>query len=168
VIATVTVGDWPYDVAVNPVTNQIYIANGGGTTVTVIDGATHATADIPAGLQPVFLAVNTVTNKIYVAGGQANGDLTVIDGATGSSTHIAIPFGPWGFALLSTVAVNEVTNKVYVVDVMSKNLLVVDGVTNGVTLRALEFDPCSAAINTATNRVYVSHCSDSRISIISE
>lgn len=34
--------------------------------------------------------------------------------------------------------------------------------------RALEFDPCSAALNTATNRVYVSHCTHSRISIVSE
>jgi DNA-binding beta-propeller fold protein YncE len=55
-----------------------------------------------------------------------------------------------------------------VVDTMSKNLLVVDGVTNEVTLRPLELGPCSAAIDTAGNRVYVSHCSDSRISILSE
>jgi len=31
----------------------------------------------------------------------------VIDGATGDTTHVAIPYGPWGFALLNSVAINE-------------------------------------------------------------
>jgi len=61
-----------------------------------------------------------------------------------------------------------VTNKVYVVDSSSKNMLVIDGITNELTVRALEFAPCSLAVDTASNRVYVSHCSDSRISIVSE
>jgi DNA-binding beta-propeller fold protein YncE len=84
------------------------------------------------------------------------------------TTHVAIPFGPWGFAALASVAVNEVTGKVYVVDSMSKNLLVLDGVTNELTFRPLEFDPCYAVVDPASNKVYVSHCSDSRISIVSE
>ena len=42
------------------------------------------------GLQPVSFAINLTTNKIYVAGGQSNGDVTVIDGATGGTAHVAI------------------------------------------------------------------------------
>ena len=48
-----------------------------------------------------------MTNKIYVANyGSAN--VTVIDGATNSTTTVAAGTGP------SAVAVNPVTNKIYV------------------------------------------------------
>jgi YVTN family beta-propeller protein len=166
VVATIPVGVDPYSVAVNPVTNRIYVANQSTHSVTVIDGVTHGTVDIPAGVQPSLLAVNTITDKVYVAGGQANGDVTVIDGATNVTTHIAIPFGPWGFATLNAISVNEVTNRIYVVDSMSENLIVVDGVTNEVSLRPVGRYPYGATINTATNKVYVS--SDGVVTIISE
>src|SRR5271157_1009853 len=85
VIATVPVGMGPREVAVNSVTNKIYVANfgnGSGNTVTVIDGATNSAGpDIVVGL-PAALAVNSVTNKIYVTNSDINGKVTVIDGAT--------------------------------------------------------------------------------------
>jgi YVTN family beta-propeller protein len=169
-VATVPVGAGPYNVAVNPITNQIYVANNGdgGTTVTVIDGATNGTVDVAVGRQPAYLAVNRVTNKVYVGGGQLNGDIAVIDGATLATTHIFIPFGPWGFAQVVAFAVNEVTNMVYLVDTMQTNLLVIDGNTNEVTLRPLQFYPSSVTVDPASNRVYVSHISNGCISVISE
>lgn len=42
VTATVTVGLLPWAIAVNPITNTIYVANYDGDTVSVIDGATRA------------------------------------------------------------------------------------------------------------------------------
>ena len=39
--------------AVNPVTNKIYVANYDSDNVTVIDGATNATTTVAAGAQPV-------------------------------------------------------------------------------------------------------------------
>jgi YVTN family beta-propeller protein len=65
--ATVPAGTAPYSVAVNPVTNKIYVANYSSQNVTVIDGATNATTTVMAGSYPDALAVNPVTNKIYVA-----------------------------------------------------------------------------------------------------
>ncbi len=65
VTATVPVGGRPAAVAVNPVTNKIYVANFAGNNVTMIDGATNPTTTVPAGLRPVAVAVNSVTNKIY-------------------------------------------------------------------------------------------------------
>ena len=49
VTTTVSVGTIPQAVAVNPVTNKIYVANGGSNSVTVIDGATGSTTTINAG-----------------------------------------------------------------------------------------------------------------------
>src|ERR1019366_5259012 len=84
-IATVSTGTQPNAVAVNPVTNKIYVANKGiglsgiGCSLTVIDGATNTPTTIASGILPLALAVNPVTNKIYVAN---NGDttVTIIDG----------------------------------------------------------------------------------------
>ena len=45
---TVAAGS-PRAVAVNPVTNKIYVANQNSNNVTVIDGATNATATVAAG-----------------------------------------------------------------------------------------------------------------------
>ncbi len=52
--------------AVNSVTNKIYVANEFGNTVTVIDGATNNTTTVSVGQDPYAVAVNPVTNKIYV------------------------------------------------------------------------------------------------------
>ncbi len=64
---TVSAGTGPVSVAVNPVTNKIYVANSGSNNVTVIDGATNSTTTVSAGTGPRAVAVNPVTNKIYVA-----------------------------------------------------------------------------------------------------
>ncbi len=73
---TVNVGYYPSTVAVNPVTNRIYVANecgsdtncAGDGTVTVIDGASNSVlATVTVGSDPYGIAVNTATNLIYVA-----------------------------------------------------------------------------------------------------
>src|SRR5436309_521584 len=67
VTTTVAAGTSPVSVAVNPVTNKIYVANLTSGNVTVIDGATNTTTTVAAGMGPSFVAVNPVTNKVYVA-----------------------------------------------------------------------------------------------------
>jgi DNA-binding beta-propeller fold protein YncE len=75
VTTTVPVGDTPYGLDVDPLTNRIYVSSTALDTVTVVDGKTNtATAtvtNIPAG----FIAVNLVTSKVYVSGGSS---LTVL------------------------------------------------------------------------------------------
>ena len=68
----VPAGGSPIEVAVNSVTNQIYVANYTGNTVTVIDGATNNTSTVNVDLNPAWLAVNQVTNQIYVANSGSN------------------------------------------------------------------------------------------------
>ncbi len=74
VVATLPVGATPDAVAVNSVTDKIYVTNQCGNdptcksagTVTVIDGATNNTTTVSVGYAPRSVAVNSVTNKIYV------------------------------------------------------------------------------------------------------
>ncbi len=75
--------------AVNPVTNKIYVAKPGSNTVTVIDGATNGTTTVNVGAGPRAVAVNPVTNKIYVANWSQQCNVTVIDGATNATVTVS-------------------------------------------------------------------------------
>src|SRR5258707_6231453 len=128
-VATIGAGTNPFAAAVNPVTNKIYVANRGSSTVTVIDGATNTTITnitVAVGATPVAVAVNPVTNQIYVTNNNSN-DVTVIDGATNTTTTVAAGTQPNG------VAVDPLTDKIYVADKGSNNVTAVDAATNTTT-----------------------------------
>ena len=73
--------------AVNPVTNKIYVANQ-RQQMTVIDGATNDHHPGVVGSNPRAVAVNPVTNKIYVA--NVRDTVTVIDGATNTTITVKV------------------------------------------------------------------------------
>jgi DNA-binding beta-propeller fold protein YncE len=157
VVATIPVGTVPRAVAVNPVTNKIFVVScnvhleplSGVSSITVIDGATNSATSLPGGC-PAAVAVNTVTNKIYFPGG-------VIDGATNSVTPL-----PGGGQLtdVGAVAVNPVTNKIYVGG-QNGNVTVIDGATNSATTvtdpNANGLNSASIAVNSVTNKIYVAN-----------
>ena len=160
ITATIPVGSASKAVAINKVTNRIYVADFlGATGVTVIDGTTHSTTTVPAGFRPLAMAVNEVTNKIYVVneGGIvfAKGSITVIDGVTNASTTVVDPHavGP------RSLAVNPSTNKIYVANLFSGNVTVIDGATNSTTTvtdpHVSGLGAVALAVNSVTNRIYV-------------
>jgi YVTN family beta-propeller protein len=117
---TVTTGPDPDAVVVNTVTNQIFVANTGSTTVTVVDGLTNAPMTVSVGTTPGVMAVNEVTNQVFVANPGAN-TVTVIDAANNyKTTTVTVGTDPVG------PAVNAETNKVYVVNKTSNNVTVID------------------------------------------
>src|SRR5215469_8171363 len=150
VSATLNVGVQPQAVAVNPVTNQIYVAVSQGASV--IDGSTGAVSTVTAGTNPVAVAVNAASNRIYVANHISN-NVTVIDGS--SNTVIAtVTVGTGPVAL----AVNSVTNQIYVANRAGSSFTVIDGATNTpttVSLGAPGIDPAAVAVNPVTNKIYV-------------
>jgi YVTN family beta-propeller protein len=143
----------PQLVAVNPTTNQIYVANNISNNVTVIDGATNNTTTVPVGTGPNAVAVNPTTNQIYVANG--GGTVTVIDGATNSTTTVN---GGGG-----RIAVNPNTNQIYSVGGITilpngtniSNVTVIDGATNATTTVPVGTDADALALNLNTNKIYV-------------
>lgn len=159
VTATVPSGSNPIGVAVNLVTNKIYVANYLSDNVTVIDGATNTTTTVAAGTGPVAAAVNPVTNKIYVAN-QDSDNVTVIDAATNATA--TVPVGTYPRA----VAVNPTTNKIYVANYQSANVTVIDGATNTTTTVATGTNPSSVAVNPATNKIYVPNATSFNVTVI--
>jgi DNA-binding beta-propeller fold protein YncE len=174
VVATLPAGTSPYALAVNSVTNKIYLANYCGSdptcassgTVTVIDGATNNTATVNVGVSPSAIAVNSTTNKIYVANYcgsdltcSSSGTVTVIDGATNNTATVNVGVSP------SAMAINPVTNKIYVANDCGSDLTcsslgtvtVINGLTLGTVTVNVGAFPGSVAVNSTTNRIYVAN-----------
>jgi YVTN family beta-propeller protein len=180
--STTTVTDpnaaFPVAVAVNSATNKIYVANVNSGNVTVIDGATNSTTSVPvtstSTLGPVAVAVNTVTNQIYVANNgiirlsNNVGNVTVIDGATNSTTTVSDPNAITPVAL----AVNTRTDKIYVANegnypgANHGNVTVIDGATNSITTvtdpNALA--PLDVAVDSGSNQIWVTNGNSSTLS----
>jgi DNA-binding beta-propeller fold protein YncE len=174
---TVTVGSNPYGVAVNPITNKIYVANICGNdvtcssssgTVTVIDGVSLTTTTVSVGANPYVPVVNSVTNKIYVpnacgndptcASPYSSGTVTVIDGATNNPTSVTVGILP------DALDVNTVTNQIYVANecgddpncASTATMTVIDGASLATTDVAIGgYYPYAIAVNSVTNKIYV-------------
>jgi YVTN family beta-propeller protein len=161
-IATVPVGNSPFGIGVNPMTNKTYVANYYDNTVTVIDGATNSTSTVNVGNSPYAVAVNLVTNKIYVANNCGDdpmcgsiGTVTVIDGTTNNTTSVNVGYGP------VAVAVNSTSNKICVVNYFGNTVTIIDGVTNGTSTVPVGNFPTDVQINSTTNKIYiVNNCGD--------
>jgi YVTN family beta-propeller protein len=158
VVATVPVGTEPQAIAIDSVTNKIYVANL-GNTVTVINGASDSTTTVTVGASPVAIAVNPATNKIYVANGFSD-NVTVINGANNSTTNINVGIGP------EAIAVNSVTNKIYVMNEDGNNVTVINGATNATTTVSVGTQPIAIAVNPATNMIYVVNGSSNNVTVI--
>jgi YVTN family beta-propeller protein len=141
------------------VTNQIYVANGGSNTVTMIDGATNTTATVTVGSLPYDLAVNPVSDQIYVPGFDSN-NVTVINGATNITTTVNIGTNPVG------AVINPVTDKIYVPNYNSSNVTVIDGAANAPTTMSAQPNPVAVAVNPVTDQIYVANETSGIVTVI--
>ena len=169
-----TAGVNPYGVAVNIVTNKVYVANLGGT-ITVIDVATNGVKELTTGVSGAHcsaVAIDPVMNLIYVTDGGAavSGSpgapyVTVIDGSNDSViANVQVGTSPRG------IAVNTVTHLIYVTNYSSNNVSVIDGsnkasIAVAATLTA-GVNPYAVAVNSVTNFVYVGNQGNNTITII--
>jgi len=171
VLATITVGQNPNAIGVNPDTNRIYVSDRANATVFVIDGGnsrvididpgTPGTQGITVGLGPFGIGVNASTNRVYVANEDGN-TVSVIDIETGSPTEntvIATIDVPVAFPRY--VAVNPNTNCMYV-SAEGGGVAVIDGLTNTVVDQLSIFATFGwgVGINPNTNKIYASHYDD--------
>jgi YVTN family beta-propeller protein len=160
VVATVAAGSTPRDIAVNPVTNRIYVANEFSDNVTVIDGATNATATVAVGPRPQYIVANPSTNRIYVSNG-GNASQSIIDGAT-----LAVKPLPTGGN--GPFVVNPATNRIYMLRLgPTDEVTVIDGITDNFhSLATDSWTPVSHAVNPVTNRLFVAHYTTGDVKIV--
>jgi YVTN family beta-propeller protein len=161
----ITAAPSPFQMAVNPFTNRVYLTSLGGNFVTVLDGTTNAVVGQPitVGLIAYALAFNPTTFRLYVSN-YGSGTVSVIDAATNTVVGQPITVG----LLPRGIAANPVTNRIYVANSASKTVSVIDGATNAVIGQPVPMPeaPYEVAVNPATNRVYVTHADASKLTVI--
>ncbi len=162
VIDAISVEDQPLDVAVNPVTNRIYIAN--NNDISVIDGEADSvitTISVAAG--PGMIGVNTVTNRFYVPRKNSE-DVVVFDGATNTGID-TIEVGNYPMA----VGVNPQTNRIYVTNFNDDSVSVIDaGAGSVVSTIGVGDGPRYISVNPKTNKIYVSHYYDGTVWVLED
>ena len=80
--AGINVGSHPRGIAINPITNILYVANSLSNTISVIDANTdHLVKNIKVGTTPQSVAINPMDNRIYVVN-RGSDTVSVIDGTT--------------------------------------------------------------------------------------
>jgi YVTN family beta-propeller protein len=107
---------------------QVYVANNGGNTVSVIDTSTYTVvgSPIPVGTTPVGIAITPNGAYAYVVNQNSN-TVSVISTATNAVTDtVPVGTGPFG------VAITPDGTKVYVVNNGDNTVSVIDTSTNTV------------------------------------
>ena len=149
-------GVTPNGVALNTITDTLYLSYGSPTNLVVgldpgsLSGKGPSNGFVSVGANAHQIGVNENTNTYYVSN-QADNTVSVIDGATNTVTAtIPVGTGPIG------VAVNPSTNTVYVANSPAGTLSVINGATNTVTATIpTGVDSPGVTVDSTTNTIYV-------------
>jgi YVTN family beta-propeller protein len=142
-VTTIPVSGTPYQIAVNPTLNRIYVSlsTSTGPAVGVIDGKTNKVVDtIPVTSSSNILAVDQYTGRIYVPGCTYGQEDTcyvqVIDGKTDAITATITFSTVQGFeAGIQGIAVDPIRNRIYLTDDNDFQIITINGKTNTVATR---------------------------------
>jgi YVTN family beta-propeller protein len=146
VLTTINVGQLPNAIAINPVDNDVYIADVGSGD--------------PANPFPACITTSPPNPANCLVFGTTPGNVVVVDGTTNALVGSPIQVGsePGGFAI------NQVTNKVYVYNFFSDSVTAINGSTNTlITTIPVGHEPDGIDVNPKTNRVFVAnsnYCAD--------
>ncbi len=151
----IDVPDTPKWVAVNPVTNLVYVINDAATNqVSVINGTNHTCTNLAIGgglTGGKLIAVNPVTNKVYAV--FSNGVAQIDAGAGNAVATFPTTGTP------AAIGINTFTNKVYV-PMTNGTMLVINGADGTSTTIPIPAGATSIAVNPLTNTVYVTDSSN--------
>ncbi len=166
VIHTCSVGQLPLVLLLDTVTNKAYVANygdghGNNTSLSIIDGTSPSFGVQTLSFNGVSsMDVDQVSNKISLI--TANNTVTIVDGATLTSTVITVGNAP------ADVESDAVTNMLYVMNSGDNTVSVYDLANNSrVGTVGVGPAPGGALVNPVTNRVYVVN-SDNTFSVITD
>lgn len=153
-IATIPLDGYPAlnsrDIAVNTVTNTVYI--GGGEKLNIIDGNTDSVTTLELGTNIATIAVDEKSNKVYTSGYTPNAGVTVVSGDTNTLSG-TIPTSIVGAEL----AVDSTRHLIYVMS-QGRQVEVLDGGSNLSIGTTLANSPSAGiSVNENTGVVYVSH-----------
>ena len=160
--ASVKVGKDPVALAINETTNRVYVANNGGGSVSVIDGASDVVvATVNVGNLPYVLAVNPVTNKIFVSNTFSD-VVTLIDGGTDATSTIKA-----GSA--DSIVIDTKRDRAYLIGWEGTSLTVLDSkatIVGKVKMGGMHL--WGMAVDEAAGKLYVTRAGRAELAIVDE
>jgi YVTN family beta-propeller protein len=162
VINTVSVGNAPLGVAVNPEGTKVYVASWSSNTVSVIDTSTNTVIDtVDVGIQAWGIAVNPAGTTVYVTGSDS-GIVSVINTTTNTVTA-TVDVGSYPVG----VAVAPDGKNVYVANQHGSTVSIIDAANNTVTTTVnVGNHPLGVAFNPAGTTAYVTNSDSGSVSAI--
>jgi YVTN family beta-propeller protein len=161
VVGTIGVGDKPGALAINQVTNRLYVVNSDSNRIDVIDyfimkkGGVFkpsAIANITVGSFPDAVYLNSDVNMLYVSNRHSN-TISVINGTT-NKVENTIEVGSAPYYLDG----NPITNKIYVANYGSNTVSVIDSTTNKVVSNiTVGYQPYALHVDLSSNIIYVAN-----------
>jgi large repetitive protein len=119
--------------AVDPATDTLYVTDGDGGQLFVIDGATDTIdATLSLGNTTGEVAVDPETDMVYVTDFQTGGTTSVV-AVNGSMNTVAATIAEPAGSLPYGIAVDSATDTVYVANYDGRDVAVIDGKTNQIT-----------------------------------
>ncbi|HEX6969967.1 MAG TPA: S-layer homology domain-containing protein, partial [Micromonosporaceae bacterium] len=152
-------------VAVNPVTNKIYVPNEGSENMTVIDGTTDTIeATVSVGLAANAVVVNAATNTIYVVSPTTgDGEIAVFDG----ETHVELTtLSAGAFTNSTTLAANPLTGRVYTTNYGTHTVTVIDGTDFSASDINVGNNPATVAVDPVAGKAYVANRDSDSVSVV--
>ena len=181
-LATITTGDFPIALALNPRTHAVYTANIGGGSVSVIDGAHCNAVDasgcaappetVPLDGGPFGVAVDPRTNTAYVSLIDAN-EVAVLHGSEPVGTIPGIP-GPAGLDVdrrtrtlyVTNFAGAEAPGALSAVDIDECNGLDTGGCEGPWPTTSTGRGPWDVVVDPSTHRVFTADLAHATVSVI--
>jgi YVTN family beta-propeller protein len=177
-VTRVSVGTFPLGIAVDPLTHQVFVANGHGQTVSAINEATNAVATISLPIDGASTVAVDVTRSFPIVNGvkvpigidrstvyitYTNGSMSVINPVTDKVTAtIALPAG----AEPSAVAIDTSTHVAYIAN-SNGSVVVFSCKTNTVTgTLPVNSHPQSIAVDSTTHTIYAGDPNGNTVSVI--
>ena len=157
ILTTVNLGGTANGIAVNPITNKVYVGISSPNQIVVLNGRTQKiTARINAAGS--FLAANPVTNRVYATSCNPeipSCNVAVIDGRN-DMVIANIPINSGSFIGIQGITVNPITNRIYVSDADNGLYIAIDGSTNTILAQVPVFNqPGGLAVDPKTNHLFV-------------
>jgi uncharacterized repeat protein (TIGR01451 family) len=162
VVATISVGDEPRGIALDPARNRVYVANHGSDSLSVIDSSNGVIHTLDGIVSANGVAFDPVHDIIWVTSYALDQVIPIDAASLIPLSPIAVGTGPWG------VAYDRVHDYVYVVNNLGNSVTVIDAAMRVLsdTLSG-DFDqPFHIAANPVTGRAYVTNFGDSSVAVI--
>jgi YVTN family beta-propeller protein len=170
----IEVGNSPFGVTVDPITNKLYVANILDNTISVIDYVTYVDHtyiarvidNVTVGIFPTAVAADSNSGRVYVTN-SGNNTVSVIDGATNKVVgNIIVNLFP------ASLAINTNNSKIYTAYVSNNRVSVIDVSSSkdilkyNITNINVDSPSSDIAINPNTNMIYVANHDSKTVSVI--